>query len=194
MKTALILHGTDATSQSNWFPWLKSALQSDGYSVWVPDLPNTQKPNMENNVKALFNVKNELGARPMGWGYHDDTIVIGHSSGAVAILGLLQALPVNVTVGTCILVAAFKNDLEWDSLNQLFEQPFDFNLIKTKAKKFVFVHSDNDPYVPLEHAEYLAAKVGGELIVLPDQGHFSFEANPDYNQFPELLEMIRKNV
>jgi predicted alpha/beta hydrolase family esterase len=191
MKTALILHGTNATSQSHWFPWLKSELEGEGYSVWLPDLPNTHKPNIELNTKVLLSTKYDSRNCPMGWDYHDDTLIVGHSSGAVVILGLLQAMPANVQVGTCIFVGAFKNDLGWDSLKELFITPFDFETIKTKAKKFIFVHSDTDPYCPLEHAEYLSGKLGGELIVLPGQGHFNIESNPKYVKFPKLLEIIK---
>ncbi|HSX02124.1 MAG TPA: alpha/beta hydrolase [Candidatus Saccharimonadia bacterium] len=192
MKTALILHGTDGTPQSNWFPWLKAELEKDGYLVWAAALPNAHKPNMELYVKTLLSTKYDLGSCPMGWDYNKDTLIVGHSSGAVAILGLLQALPKDITVGTCVLVGSFKDDLGWDSLSELFEKPFDFELIKTKAKKFIFVHSDNDPYCPLEHAEYLSKQVGGELIVLPGQGHFSAELNPEYKEFPRLLEIIKE--
>jgi hypothetical protein len=46
-------------------------------------------------------------------------------------------------------------------LSELFDVPFDFELIKKKAKKFIFIHSDDGPYVPLVQGEYLAEKVGG---------------------------------
>ena len=194
MKTALILHGTDSTSKSNWFPWLKAELEKDGYSVWAADLPNAAKPNMKLYVKTLLSTNYDLGNCPMGWKYNDETLIVGHSSGAVAILGLLQALPKDVTVGTCVLVGAFKDDLGWDVLAELFDEPFDFDLIKTKAKQFIFVHSYNDPYCPLEGAQYLSGQVGGELIVLPGQGHFSYENDPAYAKFPKLLEIIHEKV
>lgn len=194
MKTALILHGTDAKPDSNWFAWLKTKLEAEDYLVWVPQLPNAHKPNLDLYNKVLLSTKYDLGNCPMGWNYSENTLIIGHSSGAVAILGLLQALPKGVTVGTCILVAAFKDNLGWDSLSELFGKEFDFELIKSKAKKIVLVHSDDDPYVPLEHATYLKDKLEGELKVLPGQGHFSAEANPDYKAFPKLLEIIKANT
>jgi predicted alpha/beta hydrolase family esterase len=132
--------------------------------------------------------------RPMGWEFNDDTLIVGHSSGAVAILGLLEALPDDTRVGTCILVASFMNDLGWENLRELFMKPFDFERIRTKARKFIFVHSDNDPYCPLEQAEYLCEKVGGELVIIPGQGHFSAEASPEYVRFPALLDIIQGDL
>jgi len=123
----------------------------------------------------------------------DDSILIGHSSGAVAILGLLQALPDNVKVDICYLVGSFKDDLGWDTLDGLFETPFDFEKIKQKANRFVFIHSDNDPYCPLNHAEFLSKKLSGELIVKKGQKHFSISTyGEDYKKFPFLLELIKK--
>lgn len=191
MKTALILHGTDATPRSNWFPWLKTELEKQDYLVWVADLPGTHRPHMKRYVEMLLSTKFNLGGRPKGWQYDENTLIVGHSSGAVAALGLLQALPKDRSVGLCMLIASFQNDLGWDALSGLFEQSFDFNVIRTKAQKFIFIHSDNDPYCPLEHAQYLSRQVEGELIVLPGQGHFNIEINPQYRQFPKLLEIIR---
>src|SRR5664279_4804219 len=104
MKNAIILHGTDATSKDNWFPWLRKELRNDGWKVWVPDLPKANKPNIERYNKFLFANKE----------FHVDqeTVFIGHSSGAVAILGLLQELPADVVVDRAILVGAFNKDLD----------------------------------------------------------------------------------
>lgn len=148
MKNALILHGTGNNSRGNWFPWLKGELEQRGYEVWSPDLPGADKPSIKRyNDYILGNGR---------WVFNERSVLIGHSSGAVAILGLLQHLPKDAVVDTCILVSSFKNNLGSKDFDGLFEEPFDFKKIKKHAKRFIFIHSDNDPYCPLDHAEYLA--------------------------------------
>lgn len=185
MKKAIILHGTGGNHTANWFPWLQEQLEQSDYKVWTPDLPQADKPNIQRyNQFILSNQDFDLG---------EETILVGHSSGAVAILGLLEALPRDKKVDVCYLIGSFRNDLNWDALNELFLRPFDFDVIKTKARKFVFIHSDNDPYCPLDHAQYLSEKLGGELLVKEGQQHFSIgTAGEKYAQFPFLLELIGK--
>ena len=154
--------------------------------MWLPQLPNSDKPNTETYNKFLLSNPD--------FDFNEETIIIGHSSGAVEALSLLQHLPDNAKVKAVFLVSAFKDDLGWDALTGLFTEPFDLEKVKAKAEKFVFIHSDNDPYVPLEHAQYLAEQVGTELIVKSGQGHFNTELSEQYKAFPELLELIEKNV
>lgn len=191
MKQALILHGTGGSSQSNWFPWLKTELEKQGYKVWCPDLPNADFPDSQVYNKFLLSNPD--------FQITNDTILIGHSSGAVAILGLLQALPDDVTVKESFLVGAFSHVLpeedDWKMLQGLFTTPFDFDKIKQRSKGSHFIHSDDDPYCPLEQAEYLCDKVEGELIVLPGQKHFSTgTAGERYREFPYLLRLISKDA
>ncbi len=182
-KNALILHGTGGNSKSNWFPWLKEELGKIGYEVWVPDLPGAGNPNVKTYSDFL------LGS---DFKFSVDTIIIGHSSGSVEIFGLLQKLP--VSVGPVYLVGSFKDNLGRDDLKGLFLEPFDFKKIKSKAKKFVFFHSDDDPYCPLDHAKYLSEKTGGELVIIAGQKHFSISTSGEkYKEFPELLEKIKDN-
>lgn len=182
MKNALILHGTGNDSKGNWFPWLKNELESGGWKVWVPDLPNSNTPNIKEYNDFIFS--------NLDWQFNKESIIIGHSSGAVAVLGLLQDLPDNIVIDNCILVSSFKDSLGAKELEGLFEEPFDFENIKKHAKKFIFIHSENDPYCPLEHAKYLSKQLSGELIVMKGQKHFNLEASPEYKKFPELLEIV----
>lgn len=185
VQQALILHGTDATPANNWFTWLKGQLEQDGCKVWLPQLPNSDKPNTEIYNKFLLSNSD--------FEFNEETIIIGHSSGAVEALSLLQHLPASAKVKAVFLVSAFRDDLGWGALAGLFIEPFDFEKIRTKADKFIFIHSDNDPYVPLKHAQYLAEQVGGKLIVESGQGHFNTELSGEYEAFPKLLEFIEKH-
>ena len=182
MKNALILHRTANNHTGNWFPWLKKELEDKGYKVWVPDLPNSEQANVKRYNNFIFANKN--------FDFNEETLIIGHSSGAVAILGLLQKLPQNVKINKAILVASFMNDFGDPDFSGLFEEPFDFKKIKTKSDKIIFVHSDNDPYCPLSHAEYLSEKLGADLIVMKGQAHFNLEKGPEFKKFPEILKLI----
>lgn len=184
-KNALILHGTGGNSTSNWFPWLKEELEKIGYEVWVPDLPGAGAPNVKIYTEFLLN---------SGFKFGQDTIIIGHSSGSVEIFDLLQSLPENIKTGPVYLVGSFMDDLDRVDLKGLFLKPFDFEKIKTKAKKFIFFHSDDDPYCPLDHVKYLSEKTSGELVIISGQKHFSISTSGErYKEFPELLEKIKDN-
>lgn len=187
MKKALILHGTDGSSQDNWFQWLGKQLERLNYQVWIPDLPDASKPNIQRYNKFIF-ANNDFQI-------DDNTIIVGHSSGSVAILGLLSALPAKVKVKACYLVGSFKDDLGWEKLTDLFIEPFDFAKIKSKSRLWYFIHSDNDPYCPLDHAEFLHQQIGGDLLVLPGQKHFSVvTAGESYRQFPYLYHLIAEDT
>ncbi|MEI9913932.1 MAG: alpha/beta hydrolase [Candidatus Saccharibacteria bacterium] len=183
MANFLILHGTDATPESNWFMWLKGVLIGQGHKVWLPQLPGANKPDAETYTEFLLS--NDK------FTYDNQTIIIGHSSGSVEALYLLQKLPKTTVIKASILVSAFKDDLGWDTLSGLFKQAYDFDAIKGHCKQFIYVHSNDDPYVPIEQAEFLAEKTGGKLVEFEGQGHFNTELSPDYKQFPELLSIIQ---
>lgn len=182
-KNALILHGTAGNSQENWFPWLKEKLTKRGYQVWVPDLPKADFPDSRRYNKFIL--------ANSSWQFNQHSIIVGHSSGAVSILNLLQQLPPDKTVGACYYVGIFKDNLNWSNLDGLFYQPLDFSKIKSQSRLHYFIHSDNDPYCPLKHAEYLHQRIGGDLIVLPKQKHFSTSTRgAKYHKFPYLLSLI----
>lgn len=185
MKNAVILHGTESNSKEHWFPWLANILRERGYSVWVPDLPGCDRPNIDRYNEFIFK----------SWTFDADSIIVGYSSGAVSILGILENLPDGVVIDQAILVAGFIDNLKWDSLKELFVKPFDWEKIKRRAKRFVLLHSDDDPYVSLTHGEMLKEKLGGTLVVLPKRGHYNTNSKGnDLKEFPELLEIIKQDA
>jgi predicted alpha/beta hydrolase family esterase len=182
MKNALILHGTDASPDANWFRWIGGFMANRGYQVWLPQLPNSISPNTE--TYNTFIIGN------LDFKFTDETVLIGHSSGAVEILNLLQNLPDEITVGDVYIVSVFKDDLGWESLKGLFLEPFNYDLIKSKARSITVIHSDNDPYVPVVHATYIAEQLGARLLLVDGQGHFNLEQSSDYKEFPLLAQII----
>lgn len=181
---ALILHGTDNDHTGNWFPWLKAELEKLNFEVWVPDLPNSKRPNIQLWTEYL------LG---QGWNFND-SLVIGHSAGAVEILGLLEALPDGVKVDTAIMVAVFRNGLGWEALQDLEGLSFNFESIKAKAEQLIIIHSDDDPHCPIAGAEEIAKGLDAEFIHFSDKKHFSLGTNPEMSKFPELLDIIKQKV
>lgn len=184
MKNVLMLHGTGGSPNSNWFPWLKHELKDKGYKVWVPQLPHAEKPNMQRYRDFIFKNKE--------WEFNNESIIIGHSSGALATLYLLQYLPENVQINTAIMVGVFKDDLGRDDLKEVFLDPLDFEKIKKSAKCLVFLHSDNDPHCPLSHAKYISKKTNGKLIIIPNASHFSISAGGKrFRKLPEILTVLQ---
>ena len=186
MKYALILHGAANTSQGNWFPWLKKELEKKGYTVWLPDLPHADKPSLTEWKAFILNNS--------GFVFDKETIIVGHSSGATFILGLLESLPRGRQVGKAIFVAPFIELGKRDDIHQYKKgllKDFDWKKIQKSCRRFYFIASDNDPYLcGIDQAQILQDRLGGEVRLISQQGHFNLEQSEDYTQFPLLVELI----
>lgn len=186
MKRAVLLHGTDAAPESSWRPWLRDKLEAEGYLVWLPDLPGKHRPNRE--VYSDFLLNNE-------WDFTDN-IVVGHSSGAVSVLNLLMD-PRCPKIALGIAVSAWSGGVPkgFEERSFQFEKlfppsGFDFALIKEKADKLAFIHSDNDPYCPMEQAAYLAEQLGAPLKIVHNGDHLG----SPLEELPEIWEIIQENA
>lgn len=169
----IIFHGWGSTNQDNWFPWLKMELKKKGIDAHVPDLPDSDFPDQNKWLKEALK-----------FDYDNNTILVGHSAGAVLIMHLLK----KVKVKSAYLVSGFDNNLGIEDINALFKEPFDFDIIKKHADKIIMIHSDNDSYISMDVAKGLQKKLDCGMIVFEGMDHLS---NGTGNlQFPELLEMI----
>src|SRR5690349_3041690 len=156
MKTAIILHGTLGSPQGNWFQWLKKELESRGLTVWLPELPNASQPSL--NAWAKF-VQKECP-----FAINENTLIVGHSSGAI--LALILAQKNMQLIGGIVAVSVFHdNSLKWEPNNKLFDVNFEWDAIRANTKKLLFVHSDNDPYVLLDQAQFVANNCQAEIVV-----------------------------
>jgi predicted alpha/beta hydrolase family esterase len=185
VKNALIIHGAYGNNQDNWIPWLKQNLEQQRYSVTTPNFPTPENQNLT----TWMNVIDELQ-----YNFNSETIVIGHSIACAFMLSLLE----KYTVKQAIFVAGFIEDLttpeldntQFDVINNTFyNKPFNWEAINNNAEVFTIIHSDNDPYVPLWHAEKIASYLNVEPIVIPGGGHFG--SREQCVNFAALLDQVK---
>ena len=178
---AIILHGTMGSPSGNWFIWLKHKLESRGMAVWLPELPNPEQPSLRDWSDFIH--------ENCPFTINDQTLIVGHSSGAV--LAIILAQENKSPIGEVVAVSAFHNNsLNWEANSRLFDVEFHWEAVRTNTKKLLFIHSDDDPYVPLEQARYIADKCHAKILVMPGQGHFNLEKSDSYREFPKLLEEL----
>jgi predicted alpha/beta hydrolase family esterase len=175
MKRVFIIHGWGRYPEEGWYPWLKKELEQKGFEVFVPAMPNTDEPKIEEWVNFLENLVGEPDK---------NTYFVGHSIGCQAILRYLGKLNAK-KVGGAIFVAgwfhlsefSFKEEPseEEESRNiarPWMETPINFEKVKKTTNNFVAIFSDNDPYVPIEDKDIFKEKLGAEIIMEHNKGHF----------------------
>lgn len=175
----------EQNAKGHWYPWLKVELEKRGYEVFVPNLPSPDLPSTEEMTAYLLNQKD---------GDYTDDLIIGHSSGAVEILYLLQALSPKTKICCGVLVGSFEKPVMGMEKQhaKMFNTPLDFQKVITHVQKLLFVHGSDDPWCPLEGAQHLAEATHAELVVVPGGKHFSTSLDPAYTEFPELLQILEE--
>lgn len=172
----LIVHGWNSDSKDNWFPWLKSELESRGMNVQCPDMPNPKFPKQEEWLEKLTAVVDN----------DNPLILVGHSLGTIAVLRLLERISSKIVC--VILVAGFTQGFGVNAISDFFKTPFDFARIKQKSRKFIVISSSNDPYLPITEGQKLADELNAEFIIEKNAGHLDSESG--FSKYPSLLKLI----
>jgi pimeloyl-ACP methyl ester carboxylesterase len=186
MKRAVLLHGTGGNPEAIWFPWLKAKLETEGYTVWAPLLPDNFTPNRQVYNDFL------LGS---DWDFAEN-LIIGHSSGAVSVLNLLMdkrcpPIKMGVLLGAWAGGLPLGSEVGNTQFDNLFPTDgFDFELIKSKATQLAFLHGDDDPFCPLDQAQYLAEKLQAPLVVVPGGHHLGSK----FIELPELWQVLESQL
>jgi predicted alpha/beta hydrolase family esterase len=174
-KRVFIVHGWDGYPEEGWFPWLKKELEEKGFQVFVPQLPEAGSPRIHNWVPKLAEVVGDADK---------NTYFIGHSMGCQTIVRYLEELPEDVEVGGAVFVAGFfkrltgledEEDVRWTDEHWLSKCP-DLEKVRLKMARSIAIFSDNDPYVPLDNQDDFKDRLGSEIIIKNNMGHFNKDA------------------
>lgn len=189
-KRVFIVYGWDGYPEEGWFPWLKKELEVKGFEVYVPQLPEAGRPRINNWVPKLAEVVGNAD---------ENTYFVGHSMGCQTIARYLETSPEGLKVGGAVFVAGFfkrLTGLEDDPDVQETDKhwlgaPLNFEKVKSHLPKSIAIFSDNDPYVPLDNQHDFRDKLGSEIIVEKNMGHFS-GGSDGVTELPVVLQSIIK--
>ena len=187
MEKVFIIHGWDGRPDEGCFPWLKTRLEENGFSVYTPAMPDPLHPKIDTWVKFL---KRQVGAPD------EHTFFVGHSIGCQTILRFLETLPVNTLVGGAILLApwihlsdeAYETEEDSEIAKPWLETLIQWDKIKSHSNKFIAIFSDNDPLVPLTDSKIFEEKLGTKTVIEHDKGHFS--GSSGIKELPSLLDAV----
>lgn len=181
MLRAVLIHGNGGGKPTdNWLPYLKTELGKLGIIAEAPQFPDADLARASYWIPFL---KDTLKVDA-------ETIIIGHSSGAIAAMRFAE----NNQLFGSVLVGAYHTDLgyETEKLSGYFSKPWDWNAIRRNQRWIIQFASTNDPWIPIEEARTVRDNLMPEYHESTFQGHFG----GDYYKetFPEALEAIKAKL
>lgn len=173
----IFVHGNQSEHWSfAWSPWLKSELENLGFETFFETMPDSILARSEYWLPFL---KEHVRV-----GRND--VVIGWSSGAVAAMRYAED---NQILGS-ILVSPCYTDLddEFERQSGYYTAPWRWSAVAANQSKIALISSDDDPYIPQQEFEFIAAQLNAEHIKIHSGKHFI-----ERREFPELLDYIKRN-
>lgn len=177
---AIIIRGNGDTHPDEiWFPWLKEQLEKISIPTTNVGFPDPDLARMSEWVPFI----EKLGA-------DKSTILVGHSSGALAAMRFVETHEI---LGL-VLVAPCYTDLgdEHERASGYFDKPWEWESIKRNQQWIVQFSSPDDPYIPISEARYVHEQLDSRYFELPARGHFGGDRGE--KQFPELLLEIKSEL
>lgn len=177
MKKVYVTHGYTANPSRNWFPWLKQALEKLGVECECLAMPDANNPNPQ---VWLEHHKNTLKL-------NEETVLIGHSLGCIALLNYLAVT--QQKVNTAIFVSGFYEKLptlpELDSFATFYA-----NQTACLPTKSYVISALDDEIVPHLFSDRLAQYLQADYIRLAQGGHFI--DRDGITELPILLELLKQ--
>ncbi|KAL0482457.1 hydrolase RBBP9 [Acrasis kona] len=166
----IILPGNGCTPimKCNWYAWLKAQLEKEGLKV---DMEKYSMPDPHEAKESIWlpHVREKLNLT-------SKSLLIGHSSGAVAIMRLAETDPV---LGI-VIVSGCHTDLgmESEAISGYYARPWKWNHIKKNAEHIIQLHSKDDPFIPIDEARHISSNLNSDYHEYDDQGHFMEDTCP----------------
>jgi uncharacterized protein len=179
-KRVFVVHGWKGKPSSNWFPWLKEWLKLCNVEVHVLEMPNADKPQLDEWLDTISSAVKRVDKK---------TFFVGHSLGCIAILRYLEKQKKRKCVGGVVFVAGFPERINFEETKPFFQEPLDYRKIKeVVGKKIIAIQSTNDEFVPFYHGETLRDKLGAKLVVVEGGGHLNKSSG--YTELPEVRDEL----
>ena len=176
MTRAILIHGNGGSNAYDcWLPQVARDLRELGLEVINESFPDAVKARAAYWLPFIAS----LGA-------NEETILIGHSSGAVAAMRYAETHQI---LGS-VLVAACHTDLGEASerVSGYYDAPWDWKSIRASQKWILQFASPDDPYIPISEARFIQKQLGAKYFELAKRGHFQD------NDFSELVKVLRKQL
>jgi pimeloyl-ACP methyl ester carboxylesterase len=172
----ILIHGNGgSTADDIWLPWLERELGRLGLVVINRTFPD----NVKARAAFWLPFMDELGA-------DEHTILIGHSSGAVAAMRYAEThrLAGSVLVGVC------HTDLgdSSEAASGYYRDPWQWQRIRENQPWIGVFGSTDDPCIPVAEARYVAAQLKCSYFEFTDRGHFMDV------EVPEILQFVRRQL
>ncbi len=167
---------------TDYYSWLEAQVREARQgitSVRTLAMPNPSQPTIDAWVGVLDRT---LGPAPA-----PSTILMGHSVGCQAVIRYLATLPPGQVIDGAMLVAAWWDvDKPWESIVPWIETPVDLARVRSAARRFVVLISDNDPFTAdhERNRRLWEERIGAEVVLAPGARHFN---NP---REPAVLETL----
>lgn len=160
MKVVIIHGNGGCTANSVWIPWLKAELEKKKIKVMAHTMPDNYEAKASQWLPYMKDVL-QCDA---------NTIVIGHSSGAVAAMRYAEQ---NKLLGS-VLVGACYTDLGFESekISGYYDAPWQWDAMKKNQQWVIQLSSSDDPYIPIHEARHIHKNLDSEYHEFDDQGHF----------------------
>lgn len=178
MIKAILIHGNGGSTAGDiWLPWLERELTALGIDVINQTFPDNVKARASHWLPHL----ESLGADA-------NTILVGHSSGAVAAMRYAEThrLLGSVLVGVC------HTDLgdSFEAASGYYAAPWQWQRIRDNQEWIAIFNSTDDPHIPIGEARFVAKQLkGSSYFEMTGRGHFV-----DARQFPEIVEFVRRKL
>lgn len=179
MKHIVIIPGNGAgdVTNANWYGWARKKLNAlDGVSCQLRNMPD---PITARESVWLPFMRDELKCG-------DETVIIGHSSGAEAAMRFSEKYKVKgiIVVSACVTDLGDENE----RASGYYDRPWDWEKIKEHTSWRVQFGSTDDPFIPWSEQQQVADGLSSELHKFTDKGHFM------NTSFPELIEVTKQKL
>lgn len=187
MKRIIIVHRWEGTAEGDWYPWLVEKLRNKGYEVIVPDMPDTDAPEIGLWVSYLSSTVGEADS---------ETYLVGHSIGAQTILRYLERTDTHI--GGAVFVAGwlYLENLEDEDVKKIAEPwlttPIDLAKVQAQLPHATLIISDNDPYGAFEKNREKFKELGVKEVIVHNGGHITAPEVPIILE--EVLSLIKSDI